>query len=126
MSERERGQLAQNLRLAQQLGAETVTLTGESAADETIRYAKKRNVTKIVIGKPTHPRWKDLFGPSFLDVLVRTSGEADVYVISGDDRASAPMTQGDRPARGAGSRRGYLASVAVIAVATGLSWKLFG
>ncbi len=28
--------------------------------DETVRYARKRNVTKIVVGKPTHPRWRDV------------------------------------------------------------------
>ena len=50
----------ENLRLAEQLGAETVRLSGESAAQEVILYARSRNVTKIVVGKPTHPRWRDL------------------------------------------------------------------
>ena len=38
-------------------------LKGESAAQETIRYARAHNVTKIVLGKPTHPRWRDLVSP---------------------------------------------------------------
>ncbi len=126
LSERERDQLAQNLRLAQQLGAETITLTGESAAEETIRFAKKRNVSKIVVGKPTHPRWKDLLGPSFLDVLVRSSGEADVYVISGDDRPALVDAPRDGAPRPAGTTSGYVASVAIIGVATLVSWKVFG
>ena len=41
--------------LPRELGAETLTLAGESAPAETVRYAKKRNASKIVIGKPTHP-----------------------------------------------------------------------
>jgi two-component system sensor histidine kinase KdpD len=123
-----RDQLAQNLRLAQQLGAETVTLTGESAAAETIAYARKRNVSKIVVGKPTHPRWKDLFGPSFLDEIVRSSGDADVYVISGDDRPTPAPASSEVPnALSASSPwRGYAASAAVIGAATAISWKLFG
>jgi two-component system sensor histidine kinase KdpD len=121
-----RAQLAQNLRLAEQLGAETVTLTGESAAAETVRYAKKRNVSKIVVGKPTHARWKDLLGPSFLDIVVRSSGDADVYVISGDVPVSPPPDVRDRAPVRRGVLRDYLAGGLVIAVATALSWKLFG
>ena len=136
LSSKEREQLAQNLRFAEQLGAETVTLTGENAAEETVRYAKKRNVTKIVVGKPTHPRWKDLFTPPFVDVIVRSS-DADVYVISGDSRdegAELAARNGEsdrararvRPPTPPGTHRGYVASVLVITVATGISWKLFG
>ena len=125
LSARDRAQLAQNLRLAQQLGAETVTVTGQSAALETVRYAKKRNVSKIVVGKPLHPRWRDLFGESFLDIVVRSSGDADVYVISGDVPAVIARPSEPKPAKPV-AWRAYLASVGVIAVATALSWEVFG
>ena len=130
LSKAAREQLAQNLRLAQQLGAETVTLTGEHAADETLRYAKKRNVTKIVVGKPTHARWKDMLRPSFLDELVRSSGEADVYVISGDEKpeplGGAEAGPRDRSLQSPSGSRAYVASTLIIALATALSWKVFG
>ena len=125
LSADERAQLAQNLRLAQQLGAETVTLTGENAAEETVRYARKRNVSKIVVGKPTRPRWRDLFGPSFLDIIVRSSGDADVYVISGEARAKPSVARAKPPIR-PGGRRAYVATVFIIATATWISWELFG
>ena len=125
LSARDRDQVALNLRLAQQLGAETVTLTGEDAAEETVRYAKKRNVSKIVIGKPTHPRYKDLLGRSFLHDVVRSSGDADVYVISADVPVLA-RDPGEKPLRPRGSWRPYAAASSIILVATLMSWAIFG
>jgi two-component system sensor histidine kinase KdpD len=124
MSEADRRRLAENLRLAEQLGAQIVTLQGESAAQETVRYALAHNVTKIVVGKPTHPRWRDRVRVSFLDEIVRLSGEIDVYVISGEEgtpvRTAAPRPRaGVRPAA-------YAASAAAALVSTGVSWMAFG
>ena len=42
---------ARALRLAEQLGAEAVTIPGQDVATEIIRYARQRNVTEIVLGK---------------------------------------------------------------------------
>jgi two-component system sensor histidine kinase KdpD len=100
MSEADRERLAQNMRLVESLGGEAVTLRGEDAAAETVAYARKRNVTKIVVGKPTHPRVRDILKRSFLDKVVRESREVDVYVISGreTDGAQPPPP---RRARGA-------------------------
>jgi two-component system sensor histidine kinase KdpD len=72
------------MQLAESLGAETVTLSGHSVSEELLNYARSRNVTRIIIGKPTHPRWKDRVFGSVLDEVVRGSGEIDVYVITGD------------------------------------------
>ncbi len=84
LSEAARNRVIQNLRLAEQLGAETVTLTGHNATEEILSYARKRNVTKIIVGKPVHPVWRDLLFGSVLNDLIRQSGSIDVYVISGD------------------------------------------
>jgi two-component system sensor histidine kinase KdpD len=125
MSDAARQCLAQNLRLAEQLGAEAITLKGDSAAQETVGCARARNVTKIVLGKPTHPRWRDFVSPSFLDEIVRSSGDIDVYVISGDEAAAiVPQTETGSPP--AIHPRTYVASVATVAVATGIAWALFG
>src|SRR5271169_6454067 len=83
-SEADRKQLADHMRLAESLGAETATLSSQSMSQEVITYARSRNVSKIIIGKPTHARWKDKLFGSPLDEIVRGSGDIDVYVISGD------------------------------------------
>ena len=44
--------VVENLRLAESLGAETITLSGQNVTEELLLLAKERNVTKIVLGKP--------------------------------------------------------------------------
>src|SRR5580704_10913533 len=46
MSSSGRERLAQNMRLVESLGGESIVLRGEDAAEETVNYARKRNVTK--------------------------------------------------------------------------------
>lgn len=85
----DRDRLMQNMRLAESLGAATTTLAGENAAGELIKFARARNVGRIVVGKTERPRWKDLLFGSFVENLIRESDEIDVYVVRGDD-AVAP------------------------------------
>ncbi len=127
MSEADRERLAQNLRLVESLGGEAVVLRGEDAAAETVTYARKRNVTKIVVGKPTHARWRDVLRPSFLDDIVRQSREIDVYVISGQPGESAPPPPARRePSPTPLPLAGAAAAVVVTALCTILSWYGFG
>jgi two-component system sensor histidine kinase KdpD len=83
----ERDALVANLQLALSLGAQTAALAGQDASAEILAYARDQNVTKIVVGKPTHPRWRDAIFGSLLDRLIRGSGDVDVYVITGDAAA---------------------------------------
>jgi two-component system sensor histidine kinase KdpD len=88
MSEKSRQQLIKNLRLAEQLGAETVTLGGERIIDEIMDYAKSKNVTKIVVGKTNEPWWS--LRRSIVNELIRQSGDIDIYVIHGVEEPSEP------------------------------------
>ena len=45
-----------SLRLAQRLGAKTVTIQGDSIATAVMEYAKANNITKIVVVKPQRNR----------------------------------------------------------------------
>jgi two-component system sensor histidine kinase KdpD len=116
----ERDRVWQTLRLAERLGAETVTLSGERPAAEILRYARRRNVSKIVVGKPTRPRWRDLLAGSVRDQLERESGDIDVYVIAGEagEGWPAPSTRERRTRSG---WRGYLGAVLATAIAIGIS-----
>src|ERR1019366_8687566 len=49
LSERERNRRIDVLRLAESLGAETVTLSGPSAADALIQYAGLRNIKSLPV-----------------------------------------------------------------------------
>lgn len=83
LSDAERHNLESNFRLAERLGGETFTLSGRDVVEELIGFARDRNVTKIVIGKELGSRLKTFFFGSFVDELLRRSGDIDVYVIQG-------------------------------------------
>jgi two-component system sensor histidine kinase KdpD len=92
LSDADRNRVTQTLRLAEQLGAETLTLSGHNVTEEIVAYARKQNVTKIVVGKPIHSTWRDLLFGSVLNSLVRRSGAIDVYAISGESDSPSPVT----------------------------------
>ena len=74
-------------------------------------------MTRIVLGKPTHPRWRDRLRGSLLDEVVRGSGDIDVHVISGGQSATtsaAAEPQLVTPTE----RRGFIWSLGAVAVAT--------
>src|SRR5438094_2316032 len=81
VSAEERQALAATMKLAEELGADTKTLSGENIGATLVGYARDRNVSKIVVGKPAHARWRDRVRGSLLDDIVRQSGEIDVYFI---------------------------------------------
>jgi two-component system sensor histidine kinase KdpD len=93
-SDATRQKLTRNISLAEQLGAETVTLSGQEVADEIVKYAHARNVTKIVIGKTGESRWREMLGRSVVAQVLHRSGDIDVYVIRGKDEPPQPGRAG--------------------------------
>jgi two-component system sensor histidine kinase KdpD len=41
------------------MGDEIVTLSGQRLSVQVLTYARSRNVSMIMIGKPVHSRWKE-------------------------------------------------------------------
>jgi two-component system sensor histidine kinase KdpD len=116
-------QVAQTLRLAESLGAKTVTLTGARMSDEILAFARQRNVTRVVVGKPQRSLWKRIVLGSIVDALVQGSGDIDIAVISGDKEEPAPTPARRRLAPTDWS--GYMEAVATFVVATGLARLMF-
>ncbi|MBC8163408.1 MAG: sensor histidine kinase KdpD, partial [Roseiflexaceae bacterium] len=110
--EPERESVVQALRLAEQLGAETLTLSGNNVAEEVLAVARQRNIGRIIIGSPTSSRWRDLLFGSTVDTLVRKSGEIDLHIVSGDEADVPPPAQNYTPTS---NWQGY--SIAIVAVA---------
>jgi two-component system sensor histidine kinase KdpD len=80
--------LERNIALARELGAEIVTTKGDDIPAALLRVARQRNVTQVVVGKPQHsPLQALLRGGSLVDRVIRASGDIDVYVVTGDERA---------------------------------------
>lgn len=120
LSREDRERLDRHLRLAESLGATTARLSGERPSEAILAWAREHNVTRIVVGKPTHSRLRDLVRGSFLDELVRGSGEIDVHAIAGDDGGETPASEPAAPGEPA-SWAGWAAAVAAVGAATGVA-----
>ena len=73
--------------LAERLGAETLRLNATDLVAEVLRYARRENVTLIVLGRSNAPPWLRLFKGSFTAEIVRQSTDVAVHV------ANAPETE---------------------------------
>lgn len=69
------------LRLAEQLGAETITLSAPEMSDAIIKFSNERNITKIVMGKPTRRGWKRLILGSLVDELISDAHNINIYLL---------------------------------------------
>ena len=110
--------LDRNLRLAEELGAKTEIVRGDMASTAIIDFARKNSITKIIAGKPSKTRWREILQGSLVNDLVRQSGNIDVYVISGDE-VPPPLSSKEKTST-ARSWKGYLIAIAVTALATAL------
>jgi two-component system, OmpR family, sensor histidine kinase KdpD len=89
LSPDDRERLGRNLALAADLGGEVITTAGDDIPDALLRLARQRNITQIVMGKPLHSRLRDLLrGGSPVDKIIRTSGDIDIMVVTGDSEKS--------------------------------------
>jgi two-component system sensor histidine kinase KdpD len=119
MTADKREQLARAMQLAEELGAQSVILSGHDVVEEILNYARRRNVSKIVVGKPEKPRWRELLFGSTVDILVRRSDVIDVYVIHGEHDDTLPKAASSLLATPRRSpAQAYVWSVAVVAVCT--------
>jgi two-component system, OmpR family, sensor histidine kinase KdpD len=107
---------------AEELGAETAMLTGPRPAEQMLAYARERNVSRLLVGRPSRPRWRRLLRGSLVDALLAGAGGMDVFVMSGepDETAAAPpAVAAGPPSLRAGN---YVRAVVAVGVCTALAW----
>jgi two-component system, OmpR family, sensor histidine kinase KdpD len=80
----DKGRMSEMLNFAEELGAQIVTLSGQDIAETLISYARSKNVTKIIIGKPRKSSLRSLIFGSLFDKLARKCQDIDLYLLSGD------------------------------------------
>src|SRR2546421_1404724 len=89
-SETERDRVAETMRLAERLGGEAIPLPASARRidDDILSFARKQNVTHIVIGKSTRSRWFEILHGSVVHDLVRRAGNIGIHVIPGEEAAA--------------------------------------
>jgi len=134
LPEGERNRRIELMRLAESLGAEAITLGGSSAVAEILEYARTRNVTRILVGKPNRRGWPGLGTgrPSTTTALIRQAADFDVVVVGGsiDNLAAAAPRE---PAVDSGGETGagkprwpvFAKATGATIVATLLCWAMF-
>jgi two-component system, OmpR family, sensor histidine kinase KdpD len=132
-----RDRVLRMLKFAEELGAETVSLSGAEMSDEIIRFARERNISKIMMGKPVRrgiQRW--LLG-SVVDTIISRARNINVYLLGSpvDERAepSEPPLYYRPSLPGMGIKhngfefrqlRPYLLSLAVTIGSTLIAWGM--
>ncbi len=112
--------VAEHLRLAERLGAETHTLVGGNVAEAVLEYARLRNVTKVVVGKTAQPWYRRRLRGTVVDELLERGGDIDIYVIKGEGESSRRTAAPAPPA--AVAWRDYLATGGVVCACGSAGW----
>src|SRR5712671_2651949 len=122
LDDMERDRVAEHLRLAERLGASTITIPGRNIADEVIAYAEANNITQIVVGKSDRSRWFEMLHGSVVHELVCKAGSISVHVISGEESEPVPPKSVATRERHEPFRLPpYIGSTAAVAVALGIA-----
>jgi two-component system sensor histidine kinase KdpD len=129
LPESQRRAILRALRLAQELGAETATLSEPDEERAVLRYAREHNLGKIIIGRRSEQRWK-LRG-SFADRLGKLGPDLDLVIVALEND-SLPQPSKEHDSRNFSEKwriqlRGCAVAVALCALITLLSqWLLPG
>ena len=68
-------------KMARDLGAKIVTLTGKNVSDALIRFAQEESISHVVFGQPVRSRWDILFRGSVLNRFLAEVRDVTVQVV---------------------------------------------
>lgn len=84
LSDEERINIIRNLQLVEQLGGQSLTISGYNIAKEIIKFANDHHITRIILGKKNQSRWISIFKLSVADELIRSSDAIDLHILRAD------------------------------------------
>jgi two-component system sensor histidine kinase KdpD len=89
LSDTEKTQINRALTLAEEFGAEVVTVAGSNVPGEIIRQARQRNVTEIVVARSHRSRLVNRLRGTLTDRLVELGDGINIHVITGSSDAES-------------------------------------
>jgi two-component system sensor histidine kinase KdpD len=125
LGETEKDRIADTLRLAEKLGGQTASLPGRDIADAILAYARRNNVTQIIIAKSERPIWFELLHGSVVRDLIQGSGAISVSAISPRGETIPAKSVRTAPKMKPIAWRGYLVSTAAVVamIAVGMAMR---
>jgi two-component system sensor histidine kinase KdpD len=115
LPEESQKQLAENIRLAEELGAEVITTADTRLDKGLLRIARQENATHILIGKSgvKVPFWRR----SLFDRLVQDGEGLDIYLVAAEEE----ITRGPRFwKKGVADWRHYVAAAMIVSMVTAI------
>lgn len=110
--------LLEALKLAEQLGGATVTLTGDDLVASVLDFARRNNMTQIVVGKS---RRRNPLRRSLIPALLAESNGAALHVITESSEPAAPEPR-PRPSLRNAPWRGHAGALASVGAAAALAF----
>ncbi|HEY9165828.1 MAG TPA: sensor histidine kinase KdpD [Candidatus Kryptonia bacterium] len=83
LSADEKNQLAKNMKLAKELGAEVVTTSDDNIADALMRVAHEQNAGLMLVGKPDRTVFSR--AARLIDELIQKSRDLDIYIVGQEE-----------------------------------------
>ncbi|MFN3522587.1 MAG: ATP-binding protein [Phenylobacterium sp.] len=110
------------LKLAEQLGGSAVSLTGDDLVASVTDYARRNNVTQIVVGRAAGRR-RNPFRRDLIRALLDEAGGAALHIVT---ESADPHVAEPRPRRALRdlSWGGHLAALMLVAMAFGVAFAL--
>jgi two-component system, OmpR family, sensor histidine kinase KdpD len=78
--------LAQNLKFAQDLGAEVVRLKGKSVAEQVAKLVREKHITQVVFGRSAQEGWRRYLYLSVIHKFLRDAPPVDVHIVTQEVR----------------------------------------
>lgn len=73
--------LAENIRLAEELGGKYSSLKGKKVADELIKFAHEHSITHVIFGQSARTRWEIFWKGSIINRFLREVKDANIHVV---------------------------------------------
>ncbi|STQ71915.1 two-component system sensor histidine kinase KdpD [Hafnia alvei] len=128
LPENQRRAILRSVKLAQELGAETTTLSDPNEEKAILRYAREHNLGKIIIGRRNKKERRWWWHESFADRLAKLGPDLDLIIVAVEDKPRTTSKESDNRPFSEKWRiqiRGCLVAIALCALITLLARMIF-
>ena len=86
--------VAEALRLAQRLGAETITVPGSDVATTVVEYARGNNFTHVIVPPSRRAHWTEMLRGSTAQRIISRASNIHIHVLAEDTKPAKSQGRG--------------------------------